>query len=411
MGAWGRRAILRADKTLAKVRPEDLFFLLELEGQSYLAEIAATPIDAENHLRIAERLRREIGPEKTHAVLETTMLRQQAAGKFERASEMYFTRQALQQASAEVVSSYRQRRFNEHGFKLLADLGCGIGGDSLALTAQATVLGVDLNPIRLAMARENMRLYGHVDRFMPLQADLMELGPMPVEALFADPGRRTSQGKRIHSLYDYKPPITFLDRWRDRVPNQAVKISPGVDYAELPAGAEVEFISVAGEVREAVLWFGALKTPVGRRATLLPGGASITDEIVGEIPVARPGKYLYEPDGAVIRAHLVEQLAYKLGASKIDDQIAYLTADRQRSTPFARHYILEDVFPFQLKRLRQYLRERGIGQVTIKKRGSPLDPKMLHHQLRLRGDRHRILFLTKVKGEPSVLIGLAHSST
>ncbi len=393
------------------MRLEDLHFLLGPEGQNYLAEIAATPIDEESHLQVADRLRQQIGPELTHAVLETGMLRQQAAGKFERASGMYFTRQALQQASAEVVSTYRQGRFNKHGFKLLADLGCGIGGDSLALAAQAAVVGVDLNPIRLAMARENVRLYGHVDRFFPLQADLMELGPMPVDALFADPGRRTSQGKRIHSLYEYNPPITFLDKWRIRVPNQAIKISPGVDYAELPPGAEVEFISVAGEVREAVLWFGALRTPVSRRATLLPGGVSLTDEVVGEIPVTRPGEYFYEPDGAIIRAHLVEQLATKLGASKIDDHIAYLTADRQLLTPFARCYILEDVLPFQLKRLRQYLRERGIGRVTIKKRGSPLDPKMLHQQLRLQGDEHRILFLTRVMGEPSVLIGLAHSST
>ena len=164
-------------------------------------------------------------------------------------------------------------------------------------------------------------------------------------------------------------------------------------------------------MREAVLWFGALRTPVSRRATLLPGGVSLTDEVVGEIPVTRPGEYFYEPDGAIIRAHLVEQLAAKLGASKIDDHIAYLTADRQLLTPFARCYILEDVLPFQLKRLRQYLRERGIGRVTIKKRGSPLDPKMLHQQLRLQGDEHRILFLTRVMGEPSVLIGLAHSST
>lgn len=391
------------------MRLEDLYFLLGSEGQHYLAEIEATQIDPKTHLQVADKLRRQIGPERTHAVLETVLLRQHAAGKFQRASEMYFTRQALQQASAEVVSSYRQKRFNKHGFKLLADLACGIGGDSLALAAQATVVGVELNPLRLAMARENVRLYGYGDRFAPLQADLKELGPMPVDALFADPSRRTIQGKRVYSLHDYKPPITFSDRWREQVPNQAIKISPRVDYAELPAGAEVEFISVAGEVREAVLWFGDLRTPVGRRATLLPGGNSLTDEVVDHILVTRPDEYLYEPDGAVIRAHLVEQLACKLGASKIDDDIAYLTAGHPVSTPFARCYVLEDVFPFQLKRLRQYLRERGIGRVTIKKRGSPLDPEMLQQQLRLQGDEHRILFLTKVMGEPRVLVGTAHS--
>ena len=393
------------------MRLEELHFLLGIEGQGYLSELEGTPIDAESHLQVADKLRQQIGPERTHAVLETAMLRRSAAGKFQRAAKMFFTRQALQQSSAEVVSTYRAKRFLKEGFKLLADLGCGIGGDSIALATRAMIVGVDLNPVRLAMARENVRQYGQVEHFLPLQANLLELGPMPVEALFSDPGRRTGQGKRIYSLYDYHPPITFLESWRKMVPNQAVKISPGVDYAELPAETEVEFISVSGEVREAVLWFGALRTPVGRRATLLPGGATITDEEVGEIAVTRPGEYLYEPDGAVIRAHLVEQLAQKLGASKIEPRIAYLTADQPRLTPFARCYIIEDVFPFQLKRLRHYLRERGIGRVTIKKRGSPLDPDILRRQLRLRGDGHRILFLTKVKEEPTVLIGLEHSST
>jgi SAM-dependent methyltransferase len=391
------------------VRLTDFHFLLSSEGQQLLSEIAATPIDAQNHLRIAGNLSRQIGPERTHALLETVLLRQRAARKFNRADEMYFTRQALQQASAEVVSTYRAKRFAQAGFKRLADLGCGIGGDSLALAARSSVVGVDMNPLRLLMARENLRLHGCADHFMPLQADLLEISPMPVEAIFADPGRRTEQGRRINSVYNYRPPITFLDRWRRRVPHQAVKISPGVDYAELPDGAEVEFISVAGEVREGVLWFGALRTQAGRRATLLPEGETLTDEPVENVVVTRPKAYLYEPDGAVIRAHLVEQLAQRLGASKIDDTIAYLTAEHFRPTLFARCYVIEDVFPFQLKRLRHYLRERGIGEVTIKKRGSALDPDVLRRQLRLSGGDHSIVFLTRVMGEPSVLIGRAQS--
>ena len=74
-------------------------------------------------------------------------------------------------------------------------------------------------------------------------------------------------------------------------------------------------------------------------------------------------------------------------------------------TPFARRFAIEDWFPFQLKRLRQYLRERNIGRVTIKKRGSPLDPAVLQRQLRLQGSEERILFLTFVLGEPAVLVG------
>jgi hypothetical protein len=186
-----------------------------------------------------------------------------------------------------------------------------------------------------------------------------------------------------------------------------VKISPGVDYDELPEDTEIEFISVQGEVKEGVLWFGELRSGVGRRATLLPSAETLTDDEMPDEPIAvmEPRAYLYEPDKAVIRAHLVEALAWQLAAAKLDEEIAYLTADSFQPTPFARCFAITDWFPFQLKRLRHYLREHGIGQVTIKKRGSPLEPESLQHQLRLEGEGECILFLTQVGGEAAVLIG------
>ncbi len=185
------------------------------------------------------------------------------------------------------------------------------------------------------------------------------------------------------------------------------KISPGVDYEELPTDAETEFISLSGEVKEAVLWYGDLRRGTERKATLLPGGHSLTtaDYPGSDVQATNPAAYLYEPDGAVIRAHLVQPLARHLNATQIDPQIAYLTSDEFLETPFARRFALEAWFPFQLKRLRQYLRARNVGQVTIKKRGSPLEPEFLRQQLRLRGDQQRILFLTHVKGKPAVIIG------
>lgn len=384
---------------------DDLQFLLSPPGQQLLEELAEVEINEESHLRLASQLRSRIGAAHTHALLETTLLRRRAAGKFSKAGEMYFTRTALEQASAESISAYRARRYAAAGFEQVADLGCGIGGDSLALAAVAEVTGVEWNPLRLAMAQENGRVYGHADRFHPLQADLMELSPLATDALFADPGRRDESGRRIYSIHNYRPPLNRLDRWRALVPHLGVKISPGVKYVELPPDAEVEFISFNGEVREAVLWFGDLRSTAGRRATLLPGEFTLTEQAEANTNVAPPGAFLYEPDGAVIRAHLVEQLAHQLGAAKIDHEIAYLTAGQARPSPFAKCYALADFFPFQLKRLRSYLRERNVGQVTIKKRGSPLDPDWLRRQLRLSGSEHCTVFLTRVMGAPLVLIG------
>lgn len=388
--------------------PEDFQFLLSPDGQHWLAEIGQTPITPQNHLQLVTFLRRELPAAQAQAVLETVLLRQEAVTKFSRAAQMYFTRPALEQATSEVVSRYRAQRFAQLGSRAIFDLGCSIGGDALALTDFAEVTGVEWDLVRLLMAQENVRAYGNGERFHPLQADLLSMTPFAADALFFDPARRDEQGRRFFSVHDYQPPLSLIDRWRELVPETAVKISPGVDYAELPDDAEVEFISVNGEVKEGVLWYGRFQT-TQRRATLLPDNTTLTtDDLPSEpVPITQPKAYLYEPDGAVIRAHLVEALAPQLQASKLSDDIAYLTSDTAVETPFARCFAIQDHFPFQLKQLRHYLREHSIGQVVIKKRGSPLEPAQLMQQLRLKGngDESCIIFLTQIQGEAAVLIG------
>ncbi|NKQ35581.1 MAG: class I SAM-dependent methyltransferase [Chloroflexi bacterium] len=388
---------------------DDFYFLLTAVGEKWLADTAVTPITPQNHLQIAARLRQELPPAQAQAVLETVLLRQKAAVKFSRAERMFFTRAALEQASSELVSGYRAKRFQQAGCRQVADLGCGIGGDALALAAVAEVTGVEWDPLRLAMAQENVRVYGHGERFHPLQADLAALTPFAADGVFFDPGRRDEQGRRFYSVHQYQPPLALVDRWREVAAYTAVKVSPGIHYDEIPPDAEIEFISLRGEVKEGVLWYDGFRAGAARQATLLPGSHTLTsDDLPGEDTAVTPPKaYLYEPDGAVIRAHLVQALARQLDATLLDPEIAYLTSDTVQETPFARCFRLEDVLPFQLKRLRRYLQERNVGHVTIKKRGSPLDPDKLRQQLRLRGDRqiHRILFLTQLRGDAAVLIG------
>lgn len=386
---------------------EDLDFLLTPEGQQLLREASEPPIREDNHLQVVSRLREKYKAGLVQAAVETVLLRQRAASKFSHASEMYFTKGALEQASGEVVANYRAAKYARLGLQTLVDLGCGIGGDAVALTADANVIGIDLEPLRLLMARENVDIYGHGSRFLALQGDVRTILAPRIDAFFFDPGRRDKSGKRLKSVTRYQPPLSTVDLWRERIEHGAVKVSPAIDYAEIPAEATVEFVSFAGDVKEGILWYGDLQDNAARRATLLPVGCTLSTEDYpgGRAAVTPPGNYLYEPDGAVIRAHLVQALACRLNGRQIDPEIAYLTSDNYQETPFARCFELEDWFPFQLKRLRHYLRARNVGTLTIKKRGSPLEPESLRRQLRLRGDEERVLFLTHVLGEPAVLIG------
>lgn len=386
-------------------------FLQSDVGKLWLAELTQKPVMPANHLQWASRLRKEVTTEQAQALLETAVLREKAKVKFSRAEEMFFTRPGLEQSTSEPISTYRTQRFVKAGSQTVTDLCCGIGGDALAFAQHLHVVGVDQDKTRLAMARLNVSVYGNGNRFFPVIGDVTQRQVRRADALFLDSARRDEQGKRIFRLADYQPPpLAVWQTWQESVGgNGCLKISPGVDYAELPSDCEVEFVSYKGEVKEGVLWFGSLHSGVKRRATVLPAGLNLTSDglPVGGVEVARPGHYLYEPDNAIIRAHLVEALAPRLNAYKIDAQIAYLTSDEWHDTPLATRYTVEAHFPFQLKRLRAYLRERNVGEAIIKKRGSPLEPDQLRRQLKLRGTEKRIIFLTKVQDEPTVIVAKA----
>jgi hypothetical protein len=378
--------------------------LLTPAGQSALASAAElSPTEAAFLSQLAP-LQKRYPSELAKAALEVAILRGKARNKFTRAGRMYFTPEALEQASGESISRYRAERFAQ--FTSTADLGCGIGGDTLGLAgaARGTVVAVEVDALRLAMAEQNLAAYGYGERVTFIQDDVAHMQLPRAEAFFFDPARR-SGGRRKFSVRHYHPPLALVLDWLAHTPAVGVKISPGVDLDELrDYDCEIEFISQEGELKECALWFGPLKTTL-RRATLLPGRHTLTPTLHSQTTLSLPSRYLYEPDPAVLRAGLVTTLAAQLDAHQVDPDIAYLTADALTPTPFARAYALEDAFPFQLKRLREYLRARGVGQVTVKKRGSPLTPEQLIHQLRLSGSESRIVFLTHVQGKPFVLIG------
>jgi hypothetical protein len=380
--------------------------LLSPQGQAVL-RIAEElqPVEAE-FLTHFTRLSRQHPPELARVALEVAILRRESVEKFPFANRLYLTREALQQASAYAVSTYRCQRLRP--FARLADLGCSVGGDTLALASHAPTLGIDLDELRLSMARANTEALGLNYQASFLQADLRQSLPLAPDenlALFFDPARRY-QGRRVYSVRAYQPPLSIVKSWLPNFPALAVKISPGVRLDELGTyDAEVEFVSLHGELKEAVLWFGPLKT-ASSRATLLPGEHSLVAATgaAPRLPLREPKAYLYEPDPAVLRAGLVTSLGQALGAAQLDEDIAYLTTDRALETPFARRWTVEDWFPFQLKRLREALRQRRVGHVVVKKRGSPLQPEALIRDLHLAGDQQRVVFLTHLRGRPIVIL-------
>ncbi|MDT0308539.1 class I SAM-dependent methyltransferase [Streptomyces sp. DSM 44917] len=388
--------------------------MLTPRGQRLLEEVRG--VEPARELAEATRLRREHPPRLVAAALAQALLRQRAAAKFgPEAGRMYFTRDGLEQATRAPVADWRAARLAARGARRVADLGCGIGGDALALArAGLDVLAVDRSALACAVAAANAEALGLSSRVTVRRAAAQEVDPRAegCDAAFADPARRRGAGGgRVFDPEAYSPPLSWALGLAVRVPHTVLKTAPGLPHEVIPPQAEAEWVSHRGEVKEAVLWFGPEPPDAPRRATLLPGpheGAPGPPTLAGnprQAPDGPPGRYLYEPDGAVIRAGLVADVAEALEGRLLDPAIAYIAADRPRPTAFATGYEITDVLPFQLKRLRALLRERGVGTLTVKKRGSAVVPEELRARMRLSGPASCTVFLTRVAGAPTMLLG------
>jgi hypothetical protein len=344
------------------------------------------------------------------AALGQARLRQRAVAKFGAvdAHRMYFTPHGLEQSTRASVATHRAQRLAAFGPEGVADLCCGVGGDAVAmLRAGLSVTAVDRDPLTCAVVAANAAALGLSDGLRVVCADVEDVDTRDLDGVFVDPARRTARG-RVFDPEAYSPPLSWaLDAAAAGSPG-AVKVAPGIPHEAVPPAAEAEWISDGGDVKEAVLWFdgrGDRVRPGGRRATLLPSGATLVGRGLPDPQVRPVGRYLYEPDGAVIRAHLVAEVAEELDGGLVDPTIAYVTADGLRPTPYATAYEITDVLPFGLKRLKALVRERGIGVLTVKKRGSAVDPEDLRRRVRPQGPHSATVFLTRVQGAPTMLLG------
>ncbi|MFG2553532.1 methyltransferase domain-containing protein [Streptomyces sp. NPDC048581] len=377
--------------------------LLTPEGRALLDVVRDT--DPAGELAVATRLRREHPAELVSAALGQARLRQRAVAKFGAvdAGRMFFTPHGVEQSTRASVAAYRAGRMRELGVRSVADLCCGIGGDAIALArAGVRVLAVDRDPVTVAVARANVEALGLGELVEVREADVVGVDTGGYDAVFVDPARRGGRG-RIFDPEAYSPPLSWAVEAARKAPRAALKIAPGIPHEAIPDDAEAEWISDGGDVKEAVLWFGT--EPGAVRATLLPGPRSLLSRHLPDPEVRSVGRYLYEPDGAVIRAHLVAEVADHLDGGLIDATIAYVTADELRPTAYATAYEITDQLTFNVKKLKALLREREVGTLTVKKRGSAVEPEELRKKVRPQGPNSATVFLTRVAGAPTMLVG------
>ena len=335
---------------------------------------------------------------------------------------MVFTRDGLEQATRLVVAVRHAQRFRSAGATRVADLGCGIGADALAIAGLGVdVLAVDIDPDAAGAAAANLRDFegSQVRLGDVMDLDIAELAAEGVDAIFADPARRTGASRgsaRITNPEAWSPPLSAVLRLARTIDRVGVKVAPGIAHDLIPADWHAQWVSVGGSLVEASLWSPAL-APEGRgRSCLLldeAGAAHSLASPCGEaanapaerVEVAPLGAIIAEADPAVIRSGLLARLAQRVGAGIVSDKIAYLTGDDVPDSPFYDRFEVLEVTNLRPKAIAAALRSRDAGAVEIKKRGADINPEDLRQSLKLRGGTKDLTVIaTRLEGRHRAII-------
>lgn len=354
----------------------------------------------DSELGLQTMLRRQFPDELVRAALSLHELRRKARDKFTRAESMWLDRVGLEQSTSEPVARHKALRFSEPTW----DLCCGIGGDAVALAARCDVTAVDRNPAACLRVEWNAEVYGVASRVKTICSDvgsLNEIGGF----LHIDPDRRPGSAGRVSRVEDYEPGLPVLKELMARCRGGAIKVGPASNFGGKFDDVEIELISLGGECKEATIWFGELAGEAPFRATALPSGETIAghplDASVGIVPL---GRYIFDPDPAVVRAGMIDLVAERLGLNRLDGAEEYLTGDSLPASAFVEPFeVLADLSNNE-RELRAWLRTSDFGQIEIKCRHIPVQAESLRRRLPLPGDQPGVLIFARCDGKSRAIL-------
>jgi SAM-dependent methyltransferase len=328
------------------------------------------------------------------------VLQNKAKAKLPYADKWFYTDKNLQQASSYNLAKYHGALLNK--FNCIADICCGIGSDLLFLSKNKTkCYAVDTNPEVLNMARHNMKYFKREN--IVYQNTNAEDFKYECQAVFIDPDRRgRNVQNRLYDVHDLSPNWLTIEYFVKNYHNVAVKLSPILDYEDsLFADYSFDFVSEHGELKECLLKTGTLKSV--KTAVILPQNIIFTEQTYPQTSISPIQSWLLEPDPAITRAHLVNDLAYHLYMHRIDDKIALLTSDTQPEALYGKVYNVIDAFNYNLKTLQQYIKSHDIGILDIKTKGFSETVESFRKKLKLKGSNKATIFIIRV-GERHVCV-------
>ncbi len=318
--------------------------------------------------------------------------------------QLYSDEDGLRFATPWPVAAYRAKRLK---CSSLADISCGIGGQTVYFARQCEIVyAIEISPTKLELAKKNCKLFGldNVEFICgdALSQDVIDQIP-EVDIVFSDPARAAAEKERdIDNLTPHIPNV--LAAYCGKTSNFAFEAPPQLPPERIPFDCELEYLSLNGELNRLDLYFGKLKT-CSRSAMALPGAVKLypKSESLKETDMnstSKPGKYLYEPDPAVIKAELLPELVAEMHNQnvelfKIDDKRLMLTSNNAVEHPMIKNtYRIVFNAEFIPENINKELKKRGYGKVLLRTEVDPAKYWDIRNRLErnLKGDRKVNLF-------------------
>ena len=204
---------------------DDYRWLVSEQSLPYLDDAASSD---QSFVALAKRLRAALSPERTHLVLEQVELRERARMKFSRPEKMFFTRKLLEQSTDEQIAGYKASRFPKD--RPIADLCCGVGGDSLALARRGPCLAVDRDPVAALLVDANCRSLAAGELSSEVADVRLVVERLNCQAWHIDPDRRATARRTSQVMY-CEPGLDVMHALLRRVDAGAIKLAPGAQLA------------------------------------------------------------------------------------------------------------------------------------------------------------------------------------
>lgn len=292
---------------------------------------------------------------------------------------------AFEQSSGEAAAANKK-----YSGKVCVDLTCGLGVDSLYLSKSfEKVITIEKDPLLAELARVNFRLLGagNIEVVNSSAEEFIEKNKNTrVDLVYADPDRRSADGRKLVTLHDCSPDMEDLLPSLERIsPAIVVKLSPMFDVDEVfrrfGQNVRVEVVSQAGECKEVVVEKNKnITEPVIRSVALSIGEVEYpyTKGVGAEVAEAKSGedlfsvfKWLIVPDVALAKAGNAVRYYRERGAYMASDN-SFAYAAEIPEKPFGKVYEIKQALPYSPKKIKKELKASAISRLNILKKDFPM---------------------------------------